>query len=288
LTVLSEQRIELWVEARDGVPAVNPIMRFLLDELAAAGADVSIRVPEHEIINPEQLLDERPADLVLLKSATTLTLSLAVADEIHGVRFLNGARETLTVHDKAATVARLAAAGLPVPETYLLDGGAEQPQASAGARGEWVAKPVRAVHGRGVAVYADLASALAAPAVPCSEGSHIVDDGTCLVQRCIGGNEADVKIYVAGERCFAGSKPFSPVSYAADDTEPFDLDHTMTEMVHAVGEALKLRCFGVDLRFLDGRPVIIDANPFPGYRGFPDAVPALRGEIERALKHADR
>ncbi len=55
----------------------------------------------------------------------------------------------------------------------------------------------------------------------------------------------------------------------------------------AVGEALKLRCFGVDLRFLDGRPVIIDANPFPGYRGFPDAVPALRGEIERALKHAD-
>jgi ribosomal protein S6--L-glutamate ligase len=287
LTVLSEQRIELWVEARNGAPAVNPIMRFLLDELAAAGADVSIRVPEHEIINPEQLLDGRPPDLVLLKSATTLTLSLAVADETHGVKFLNAARETLRVHDKAATVARLAAAGLPVPETCLLDGGAERPQAPAGARGEWVVKPVRGVHGRGVAVHPNLASALTAPAVRCSDGSCVVDDGTRLVQRRIGGGEADVKVYVAGERCFAASKPFSPVSYAADDTEPFDLDHTMAKMVHAVGEALKLRCFGVDVRFVDGRPVIIDANPFPGYRGFPDAVPALRGEIERALKRVD-
>jgi hypothetical protein len=57
-------------------------------------------------------------------------------------------------------------------------------------------------------------------------------------------------------------------------------------MVLAAGETLGLRCFGLDLRYEGGRPTIIDANPFPGYRGFPEAVPALRSEIERSLSEA--
>jgi hypothetical protein len=42
----------------------------------------------------------------------------------------------------------------------------------------------------------------------------------------------------------------------------------------------------VDLRFESGRPVIIDANPFPGYRGFPEAVGTLRAEVEWVLEAA--
>ena len=282
MTVLSERRIELWVEARDSVPAVNPIMRSLLGGLAAAGAEVSVRVPEHEITDPEQLW-HGPPDLVLLKSATTLALSLAVADEIQGVPFLNGARATLRANDKAATVARLAAAGLPVPKTYLLEGGAVCEPSQ--ARGGWVAKPARGVHGWGVGFYPDLAAALAAPTVLDSGESYVVDDGTRLIQRRIGGDESDVKVYVADDRCFAGSKPFGPASYATDLIAPLDLDPGVAEMVRAAGKVLGLRCFGVDLRFLDACPVIVDANPFPGYRGFPEAVPALRSEIERALEH---
>ena len=281
MTDLSQRRIELWVEARDGAPAVNPIMQTLLDELIFAGAEVSVRVPEHEITDPGRMT-HGPPDLILLKSATTLALTLAVAEEIQGVTFLNGARPTLRAHDKAATVARLAAAGLPVPETYLFESGVgcELPEACGG----WVVKPARGVHGLGVGFHQDLTAALAAPTVLDSGESYVVDDGTRLVQRRIGGDEPDVKVYVAGDRCFAGSKPFGPASYATDLITPLDLDPGVVEVVRAAGEVLGLHCFGVDLRLQDGSPVIIDANPFPGYRGFPEAVPALQSEIERVLE----
>ena len=104
-------------------------------------------------MDPRSLLYASPPDLVLLKTATTLSLSLALSDEAHGVKFLNGARDTLRAHDKAATVARLAAAGLPVPETILVQPrtNGKVPPCSAG--GSWIAKPIRGVHGYGVAAY---------------------------------------------------------------------------------------------------------------------------------------
>jgi ribosomal protein S6--L-glutamate ligase len=288
LSPLAGRRIELWVEARGGVAAINPVMRTLVQELEAAGAMADVRVPEHEVVDPENMLDAPPPDLVLLKTATTLSLSLALADETHGARFLNSARDTMRVHDKAATVARLAAAGLPVPETFLLQPGANGEVPPSGAGGMWVAKPTRGVHGRGVGVHPEFPAALDTLATLGDGGSYVVDDGTRLVQRMVGGAEEDVKVYVAGERLFAGFKPFGPKSYAADEIVAVALDAQTEEMIHAVGEALGLRLFGVDLRFEDGQPVVIDANPFPGYRGFPDAALALRAEIERALLEGPR
>ena len=256
---------------------------MLVQDLEASGAIVGVRVPEHEVVDPRSLLDASPPDLVLLKTATTLSLSLALADESLGVKFLNRARDTLRVHDKAATVARLAVAGLPVPETFLVQPGTNSEVPPSGAGGSWVAKPTRGVHGRGVAFYRAFPAALDAEATLDAEGSYVVDDGTRLIQRRIGGAEGDVKVYVAGERMFAGFKTFGPESYAADEIDPVALDGRTQEMIHAVGEALDLRLFGVDLRFESGKPVIIDANPLPGYRGFPETVPALRSEIVRAL-----
>ena len=283
MSSLARRHIELWVEARGGAAAINPVMRMLVQDLEASGAIVGVRVPEHEVVDPRSLLDASPPDLVLLKTATTLSLSLALADESLGVKFLNRARDTLRAHDKAATVARLAAAGLPVPETFLVQPGTNSEVPPSGAGGLWVAKPTRGVHGRGVAFYREFPAALDAEATLDAEGSYVVDDGTRLIQRRIGGAEGDVKVYVAGERMFAGFKTFGPESYAADEIDPVALDGRTQEMIHAVGEALDLCLFGVDLRFESGKPFIIDANPLPGYRGFPEAVPALRSEIERAL-----
>jgi glutathione synthase/RimK-type ligase-like ATP-grasp enzyme len=276
-------RVELWVEARGGAAAINPVMGVLVQDLEASGAMVDVRVPEHEVVDPQSLLDTSPPDLVLLKTATTLSLALALADESLGVKFLNGARDTLRTHDKAATVARLAAAGLPVPETFLLQPGTNGKVPPSGAGGAWIAKPTRGVHGRGVAGYPEFPAALDALATLGDGGSYVVDDGTRLVQRMVGGAEEDVKVYVTGERIFAGFKTFGSESYAANEIEAVTLDARTEEMIHAVGKALDLRLFGVDLRFEDGEPVVIDANPFPGYRGFREAVPALRAEIERAL-----
>jgi glutathione synthase/RimK-type ligase-like ATP-grasp enzyme len=187
-------RIELWVEERNGKPAVNPIMRTLLRTLTGDGAKTLVRVPEREVHDPANL-DGGP-DLVLLKSATDLALSHAVATEASGISFLNGARVTLRAHDKAATVARLAAVGLPVPETFLLQGGAEVFSMPA-EEGGWVLKPARGIHGRGVSFHENLAAALAAPSEVEAAGSFVADDGTRLLQRRVGGDEPDLKVYVA-------------------------------------------------------------------------------------------
>ena len=115
---------------------------------------------------------------------------------------------------------------------------------------------------------------------------YVVDDGTRLVQRAVGKEgEADIKVYVAGEMLFAGTKTFSATSYTNNDIAEQQLDEHTVAIVRAVGPALGLRCYGVDLRMDGDTPTIIDANPFPGYRGFPGAIPALRAEIERTLEH---
>lgn len=284
MTSLVGRRIELWVEPRGAAPAVNPVMRRLLDDLRSRRAAVSVRIVEHDPIDLMHLPDEPSPDLVLLKTATSLGLSRALADEASGVRFLNGARATWRASDKAATVARLAAAGLPVPVTFLGGGTRDVRGRSPSLAGSWVTKPVYGVHGRGVVVHPAFPSAIETPAVPDAPGSLVIDDGTLLVQQRIGDDEVDVKVYVANGQCFAGRKGFDRASYASDDIEPYALDRASRDAVLAAGETLGLRCFGVDLRFRGLSPVIIDVNPFPGYRGFPAAVPALRFEIERRLE----
>ena len=282
MSSLAGRRIELWVEPREGAPAVNPVMRRLLHELSAAGATQSRRVPEHEIVDAGRRRAEPAPDLILLKTATSLGLSRAIADEAHGGRFLNGARATWRAHDKAAVVARLAAAGLPVPTTFLTAAAGDAPPA--GLDGAWITKPVYGVQGYGVAVHAAFPAAVEPIAAPA--GSYVVDDGTRLVQRRIGDEDVDLKVYVAGDRCFAGVKRFGPTSFATDLIEPVDLDPAAAAVVRTAGAVLELSCFGVDLRCERSAPVIIDVNPFPGYRGFPAAVDALRAEIDRVLAGA--
>ena len=274
------RRIELWVEERDGTPAVNPTMQGLLDELAADGADVRVVVPEWEVIGIGIGTGEPVPDLVMLKSATSLALSRAFAAERRGVRFLNGAWSSWRAADKAATIARLAAGGLPVPATYL-----NMPSASASPPppdhgGEWVSKPVIGVHGRGVSLHEAFPDTLSTDPLP---PAYVVDDGTRLVQRRVGAEEADIKVYVAGGRCFAARKGFHAESYRSSDVEPMTLPPSWTEVVLAAGAALGLRCFGVDLREGERVVAVIDVNPFPGYRGFPDAVAALRGDVDAVL-----
>jgi hypothetical protein len=115
------------------------------------------------------------------------------------------------------------------------------------------------------------------PAEVEADGSFVADDGVRLLQGWVGGEEADVKVYVADGICFAGRKRFSASSYRTDEIVPVALDPETEGIVRAAGEALGLSCFGVDLRFDGEGPFIIDANPFPGYRGFPGAVGGVAG-----------
>jgi glutathione synthase/RimK-type ligase-like ATP-grasp enzyme len=118
-----------------------------------------------------------------------------------------------------------------------------------------------------------------------SQGAEwLVDDGTRLLQAMVGhSDDEDLKVYVAGTAAFAGWKRWTPSSHLDDGHRPADLAPATREIVRSAGEALGLRCYGIDLRLADGAFWIIDVNPFPGYRGFPEAVDALESEVRRAL-----
>lgn len=311
MTGVTGRRIELWVEPRAGQPAVNPVMRALLDRLTDDGADVVVRVPEWR---PRSFAEDtgparRPppkVDLVLLKTATSLGLALAAGMQSAGGRFLNGARASLRTADKAATLASLAAAGLPVPTTWLW------PLVAAGVgpapvaldptlataigtgSGRWVTKPVHGIHGTGVQRHPDRESALAALADPKassdrSDRSFVMDDGCRLLQAQVGEGD-DIKVYVAGNAVFAGRKMFDAGSFESDEVDPVRLDRTTVELARRMGRVLGLRLLGIDLRDGPGGPWVVDVNAFPGYRGFPDAVEPLRAEVGAALgrRHAAR
>jgi ribosomal protein S6--L-glutamate ligase len=273
---------------------VNPVITAMLRRLDVDLGPVTVRVPELE---PLGAVRRRRPDLVLLKTATTLALSLAVAEEASGLTFLNPAAASSAASDKAAVLALLSAAGVPVPASYLIDpdgrsahGGADPTAEERNRAGgwnatepnaRWVSKPVCGWHGAGVRFHETLAAALAADATARCEQGWLVDDGTRLVQRRVGAGEPDLKVYVAGEHMFATTKAFSEASFASDEVHPVELGAAQRDIVQAAGEALGLRLFGVDLRTDAAEQVVIDVNPFPGFRGFPAAVPALLAEIDR-------
>jgi ribosomal protein S6--L-glutamate ligase len=278
MSALAGATIQLCVEERAGRPAVNPVMRGLLDALSARGATVGVTVAERETARPGS---PRPRpDLVLLKTTTPLALGRAAAAERAGQRYANSAAATVRAADKAAVLGALAARGVPVPESHLVEPGTRPslPAADDGRDGPWVVKPVLGIHGSGVAIHATRDRA----AADCAERSAVA--GSLLLQRHVGGSAPDVKVYVAADVLHACRKRYSASSFEQDDVEPTILDGAAESVVRACGHALGLGLYGVDLRFdADGGPVVIDVNPFPGYRGFPSAVAPLLDSVERAL-----
>ena len=277
MSTLHGLRFELFVEQRDGAPAVNPVIAALLQQLAREGAAVTVRTPETELVDPGRTR----ADMILLKSANPLAIAAALAAERAGALVLNPATATARANDKAAAVAALAAAGVAVPATLLADASCT----GADLAGDWVAKPVRGLHGAGVHAGASFREALAGVAAAVN-GSTTADDRVRIVQRRVGTEAADVKVYVAGAAIFAGHKRFEVASFRSDTIAPIEPTPAIRAAAHAAGAALELTLFGLDLR-RDGRTLYaVDVNPFPGYRGFPAAAPALRHEILRQAAKA--
>lgn len=286
--------VELWVEARDGRPAVNPVVREMLDALVRLGHDVDVVVPDERPVVPTGETRAAAPDLVLLKSTTPAALSAAAVAEASGVRFLNRAAASIAVSDKAFALARLAAAGVPVPHTLLAADGVPVPAGAPavddpGPRspGGWVRKPAHGVHGWGVSFHPGLQDALRS-ATDTAAAPAGTAPGSVLLQGRAGDDAPDVKVYAVGERVFAGRKPFSRSSFASDDVEPVSLHPDEHAAVVAAGRACGLRVFGVDLRRGPGddptTSTVVDVNAWPGFRGFPTAVPVLLDEVLGALR----
>src|SRR2546423_15584568 len=84
-----------------------------------------------------------------------------------------------------------------------------------------------------------------------------------------------------------GVKRFGPPRPVADKLgEPFAVEPELAEIVQCCGDAFGIDLYGVDIVISEGRPYVVDASSFPGFKGVPDAGKRLACYLRAAAEHA--
>ncbi|MEP6476496.1 MAG: hypothetical protein ABJC60_04415 [Actinomycetota bacterium] len=209
------------------------------------------------------------ADLYLLKADHPAALSAAGCLADAGARCMNGFPATEAAHDKARVLARLAAAGLPVPATRLVG---ERPELDTLLEvGPRFVKPLRGAHGIGASRLGAGQAALAGP-------------GPWLVQEVVGTSNEVVKAYGVGDRVALRRACFAPGVIDVRRDRMDDPDLRFTGLAVAAARATGLECFGADFVETPEGPVLVDVNAFPGYRSVPEAPAWLVAAILLTLE----
>jgi len=213
----------------------------------------------------------RTVILPRLPSGTPVELLLGLqAWERAGARVLNPAGALRTAHDKAACLAALAAAGLPVPPTLCIvrDGpssigalpGADRPGQL------FVVKPASGSSGRGVTVGIGRAEAERRAA------AFADASGPVLVQPFLGGG-IDRRLFVVGEVLVAAmERRPAPglgrgnLAYGAQ-AGPIEPSAAESALALRAARALGLHVAAVDLLIEGNEPLVLEVNSSPGLTG---------------------
>lgn len=110
-----------------------------------------------------------------------------------------------------------------------------------------------------------------------------VFEGPYLVEEYVENDGWDRKLYVAGDGVFGLLKP-SPLRSAAglDGAAVLEVTQDLRTVALAAAAATGLHLCGVDVILGEDGPVVVDVNPFPGYRGVPGAGEAV---VRHVLGH---
>jgi ribosomal protein S6--L-glutamate ligase len=249
-------KIHLLAEA-----APNPVLTAVMAELArrheVAVYDAST-LPAGYGAEPGH---QEPPDVVLLKSRTPQAREVARTAERAGSLVVNSPAATEAALDRAATADALDTAGVPAPGTWSF--ATLRDLAARAAELPWplVVKSrtssrrdlVRLVHSR-------------------TELAELVPewgDEPVIAQEFAANDGFDIKVWVIGTDLSAARRRSAlESSDKSSDVflDPADLPEDWTRAARDAGAALGLKLYGVDLLITDGRPVVVDINPFPGFR----------------------
>jgi ribosomal protein S6--L-glutamate ligase len=204
---------------------------------------------------------QEPADVVLLKSRSPEARRVAQTAQRAGSLVVNPPAATEAALDRAVTAEALDRAGVPAPRS-------------------WSVPTLR-----------DLAyrAALPWPLVVKSRTSSRRDlvrlvnsrsellemlpewgDEPVVAQEFAVNDGFDIKVWVIGADLSAARRRSALESSdkSADELlDPAGLPADWTRAARDAGAALGLQLYGVDLLITGGRPVVVDVNPFPGFRG---------------------
>lgn len=206
--------------------------------------------------------------------------------EAAGVILLNGPKAVECAVDKYLTTARLAAAGLPVPETFVC----ESAEAALGAfdrlGGDVVVKPIFGAEGRGIVRVSD--PDLAFRTFRTLERIQAV----LYVQRFIDHGGSDVRVLVFDEEIVGSMRRVNPddfrVNIARNATaEPHQPTEQELRLALHAAATTGARFCGVDLLYdRDGRCYVIEVNAIPGWQAFSRATGIdVAAEVVRRLEN---
>jgi ribosomal protein S6--L-glutamate ligase len=243
----------------------SPIMPEVTRLLRSWGTDVATIYPDEDVMALDEV--EPDHDLYVLKSGTETALSVAGSLHARGAALLNPYPVAAACRDKVVTSAILAAAHVPVPQTFVA--GNAEALASALHDGPLVVKPYRGSQGRGVRVVrraSDLARLADTPG-PVFAQRHHPPDGV------------DHKLYCIGDQVFGVRRVWPARTYEEKLGTPFTVSHELREIAVAAGRAFGIDLYGVDVVISGGTPVVVDFSSFPGFKGVPDAALRLADHI---------
>ena len=217
---------------------------------------------------PSALADIRPEhDLYVLRTVNDASLSIAWILARQGARCINPVVVSRTCRDKAVVASLLGRAGVPVPETWLV----ERPIQVAPllVDGPLVIKPLHGSQGRGVQVVWHLDEILNIGAA----------GGPVVAQRYLPRQGKDRKLYCIGGQMFGIQRQWPASTYEQKQGKQFTVTPEVHDLALAVSEAIGTDLFGLDIVISRGQAYVVDVNPFPGFKGVPDGALLLADYI---------
>ena len=243
----------------------HPTFVSAMGLLADRGFAVTRGIPEAALLCPDRLCARH--DLYVLKSRSELALSVAAVLHDRGGQFLNPYPACALAQNRVTAASRLAAAGVPVPRSWLTadfallcDLVAEHPLVVKPYRGACCATPLVAYGAE------DLVG------LP-------LRDQPVLVEEYIEGDVADLRVQVIGEEVFA--LPKVACGAAAGPLLPVSAE--LRDLALRCGRAFGLSVFGLDVVQRRDAPVVVEFDHAPCFAGIPQAAALLAVHIENVV-----
>jgi ribosomal protein S6--L-glutamate ligase len=205
---------------------------------------------------------QEPPDVVLLKSRSPEARRVAETAECAGSLVVNPPAATSLALDRAATAEALDRAGVPAPRSWSLP--ALSDLADDGVEPSWPLVVKSRISSRRDLVRLVTSRAELAALLP-EWGEEPV-----VAQEFAANDGFDIKVWVIGVDLSAARRrtALESIDKTADESlEPADLPVDWIGAARDAGAAMGLQLYGVDLLITAGRPVVVDVNPFPGFRG---------------------
>ena len=242
-------------------------------------ASISRSNPEQESARREPRPPIERVDAVIVRTMPPGSLEQVVyrmdalaSVQAAGTVVLNSPKALECAVDKYLTTARLAAAGLPVPETVACESADEAMSQFDRLGGDVVVKPLFGSEGRGILRVSDPDLAL------CAFRSLERIDAVLYLQRYVQHEGFDIRAMVLDGQILGGMRRVSEKDFRTNVSrdaraEPHSLSENEARLALSASATVGTRFAGVDLLYgRDGECYVLEVNAVPGWRAFQKAT----------------